>query len=310
MTFTAAVSPGAATGTVDFKDGGVTITGGGNRPISGGSASFSTSSLTNGDHSITAVYSGDSNYYGSTSSPLIQTVNPLSAPVVIITISCNGQPPPTYTLTYTAGANGTISGTSPQTVNSGGSGTSVTAVPDTGYHFVNWSDSITANPRTDTNVTSDISVTANFVINGIDHYSVSSVSSQTAGTAFNMSIQAQDANNNNITTGSETINITSGLTDTGKSPTSAATTNGAATISMTMTVAQGGQSLTFTGATSGESGTSNSFTVNPAAAATLIVSGYPSPAIVDEQHSFTVEARDTYDNTGCRLHRDRPFHQQ
>ena len=71
----------------------------------------------------------------------------------------------TYTLTYTAGANGTITGTSPQTVNHGASGTAVTAVPNTGYHFVNWSDASTANPRTDTNVTGDISVTANFAIN-------------------------------------------------------------------------------------------------------------------------------------------------
>ena len=71
----------------------------------------------------------------------------------------------TYTLTYTAGPNGTISGTSPQTVNYGGSGTAVTAVPNTGYHFVDWSDGSTANPRTDTNVTADISVTANFAIN-------------------------------------------------------------------------------------------------------------------------------------------------
>ena len=62
----------------------------------------------------------------------------------------------TYTLTYTAGTNGTISGTSPQTVNSGGSGTAVTAVPNSGYHFVDWSDASTANPRTDTNVTADI----------------------------------------------------------------------------------------------------------------------------------------------------------
>ena len=36
----------------------------------------------------------------------------------------------TYTLTYTAGANGTISGTSPQTVNYGGNGTPVTAVAE------------------------------------------------------------------------------------------------------------------------------------------------------------------------------------
>ena len=71
----------------------------------------------------------------------------------------------TYTLTYTAGAHGSISGTSPQTVADGGSGTAVTAVPATGYHFVNWSDASTANPRTDTNVLANISVTANFAIN-------------------------------------------------------------------------------------------------------------------------------------------------
>jgi uncharacterized repeat protein (TIGR02543 family) len=71
----------------------------------------------------------------------------------------------TYTLTYTAGANGSITGTSPQTVGYGGSGTAVTAVPDTGYHFVQWSDASTANPRTDTNVTASASYTATFAIN-------------------------------------------------------------------------------------------------------------------------------------------------
>ncbi len=47
-----------------------------------------------------------------------------------------------YTLTYTAGSNGSITGTSPQMVNHGGSGTAVTAVPNTGYHFVDWSDGV------------------------------------------------------------------------------------------------------------------------------------------------------------------------
>jgi len=73
--------------------------------------------------------------------------------------------PATYTLTYTAGANGTLSGTTPQTVNHGTSGSAVTAVPDTGYHFVDWSDGSTTNPRTDSNVTGNLSVTANFAIN-------------------------------------------------------------------------------------------------------------------------------------------------
>jgi uncharacterized repeat protein (TIGR02543 family) len=70
-----------------------------------------------------------------------------------------------YDLTYTAGANGSISGAVEQTVEHGGNGTAVTAEPNLGYHFVRWSDGSTANPRTDTNVTSDISVTAEFATN-------------------------------------------------------------------------------------------------------------------------------------------------
>ena len=68
----------------------------------------------------------------------------------------------TFTLTYTAGANGSIIGTTPQTVNYGTDGTAVTAQPDLGYHFVKWSDDSTQNPRTDLNVTADITVQASF----------------------------------------------------------------------------------------------------------------------------------------------------
>jgi regulation of enolase protein 1 (concanavalin A-like superfamily) len=66
-------------------------------------------------------------------------------------------------LTYSAGPNGSISGVATQTVNYGSSGTAVTAMPNTGYHFVNWSDGSLANPRTDSNVTNNITVTANFL---------------------------------------------------------------------------------------------------------------------------------------------------
>ncbi len=80
----------------------------------------------------------------------------------------------TYTLTYTAGANGSITGTSPQTVNYGADGSAVTAVPATGYSFTSWSDASTQNPRTDTGVVANISVTASFadsanpVISGVN----------------------------------------------------------------------------------------------------------------------------------------------
>ena len=71
----------------------------------------------------------------------------------------------TYTLSYNAGSHGTISGTASQTVNYEADGSQVTAVPDTGYHFVQWSDGSNDNPRTDSNVSKDINVTAIFASN-------------------------------------------------------------------------------------------------------------------------------------------------
>ena len=72
VTFTATVSPGAATGTVQFKDGGTVL---GTVTLASGTAAFATSTLAAGSHSITAVYSGDGNYNTSTSGALTQTIN-------------------------------------------------------------------------------------------------------------------------------------------------------------------------------------------------------------------------------------------
>ncbi|MFA6292255.1 MAG: pre-peptidase C-terminal domain-containing protein, partial [Victivallales bacterium] len=69
-----------------------------------------------------------------------------------------------YTLTYAAGAKGSISGNSPQHVHKGDSGSLVKAIPDTGYHFVKWSDDVMTAERTDGNVSAGLSVTATFAI--------------------------------------------------------------------------------------------------------------------------------------------------
>jgi uncharacterized repeat protein (TIGR02543 family) len=71
----------------------------------------------------------------------------------------------TYTLAYTPGNNGTILGSNVQVVSSGGSGSQVTASPNTGYHFTSWSDGSTINPRVDNNITTNLSVSANFQVN-------------------------------------------------------------------------------------------------------------------------------------------------
>ncbi len=73
----------------------------------------------------------------------------------------------TYTLSYAAGTNGTISGSSTQVVSSGSSGSPVTAVANSGYHFVSWSDASTTNPRTDANVAGNVTVTASFAVTDV-----------------------------------------------------------------------------------------------------------------------------------------------
>lgn len=72
----------------------------------------------------------------------------------------------TYTLQYLPGENGSISGDAQQTVNHGASGSPVQAIPDLGYQFASWTDGSTDNPRTDTDVTDNIEVTAQYFITG------------------------------------------------------------------------------------------------------------------------------------------------
>ena len=93
---------------------------------------------------------------GSTDNPRTDT-NVTKTTVVEAFFTLN-----TYTLTYTAGSGGTITGSSSQAVNYGASGTAVTAVANEDHEFTQWSDGVTDNPRTDTNVTTDVNVTAIF----------------------------------------------------------------------------------------------------------------------------------------------------
>jgi hypothetical protein len=82
VTFTAAVTPSAATGTVQFLDGATVL---GTSALANGTASLAIATLTQGTHSITAVYGGDANNAGSTSSVVSQTVNKLGSSVGITT---------------------------------------------------------------------------------------------------------------------------------------------------------------------------------------------------------------------------------
>jgi putative nucleotidyltransferase with HDIG domain len=65
ITFTATVNGTGATGTVTFRDGETTL---GSSTLSDGTATYTTPMLSVGSHSVTAVYDGDANFTGGTSS--------------------------------------------------------------------------------------------------------------------------------------------------------------------------------------------------------------------------------------------------
>jgi hypothetical protein len=151
VTFTATVSAntpgsGTPTGTVTFKDGGVSI---GSGTLSGGTASLTTSSLTVGTHTITVAYSGDTNFTGSSSSNYLQTVNQDASTASVVsnpnpstfgqtvtftatvTAASPGSGTPTGTVTFKDGAVSIGSGSL-----SGGSATFSTASLSAGVHTI------------------------------------------------------------------------------------------------------------------------------------------------------------------------------
>ena len=77
VTYTATVSPAPDGGPVAFADGGTTIAGCTAQPLdSSGQATCQVTYTATGSHAITAVYSGDAAYAGSTSTALTQNVVP------------------------------------------------------------------------------------------------------------------------------------------------------------------------------------------------------------------------------------------
>jgi len=91
VTFTAtvnAVSPGSGTptGTVTFYDGSTTL---GSATLGGtGAASFTTSSLSVGSHSIKVSYAGDADFKASTSAVLKQVVQAISSNITSASVNC------------------------------------------------------------------------------------------------------------------------------------------------------------------------------------------------------------------------------
>jgi sugar lactone lactonase YvrE len=118
-----ATLPSAATGSVTFYDNGTIALGTGT--VNAGTASFSSSTLTAGSYSITAAYSGDSNYSPETSSAQTFTVGQATATIGVNNIPSspvyNGSFTPAYTYSGNGSPTESVSSTTPGvcTVSSG-----------------------------------------------------------------------------------------------------------------------------------------------------------------------------------------------
>jgi len=113
LTLFASVQPpgsGSATGTVTFFDGATLL---GTATVASNSAQLPISTLTVGSHTLTAKYSGDTNFAASTSTAVTETVNQAATTA---TVSSSGNPAPfsqpvTFTATVAPAYGGTATGT-------------------------------------------------------------------------------------------------------------------------------------------------------------------------------------------------------
>jgi hypothetical protein len=292
VTFTSTVTAQgtAPTGTVKFLDGTTTL--GTGTMNAGGTATFTTTALTIGQHSITAVYSGDTNTQTSTSAILTQSVKQTTATALTTTAaSVVAGTSVTFTATIASGVTATGSvifndgGTAigNGTVNGSGVATFTTTTLAAGSHTITAQYQGDGNSLTSTSaaVTEKVqAVTSTIVVSSSDP------SSAGASVKFTATVTATGTNGS---TGalSGTVTFLDGTTTLG---TGTLNGSGVATFSTTA-LALGAHSITASyAATTFFAGSVSPVltqTVNLATSTTMLASS-ANPSIVNAAVTFTV----------------------
>ena len=270
VTFTAttqATAPGAgmpSSGTIKFYDGATLLA---TKTPASGVATFPTSSLTLGTHSITAVFGGSTSYLGSTSAALSQSV---SGAITTTSLSSNANPStfggtvsltatvasgagtPTGTVTFTDGATtlGTVSLSSGQAALS-------TASLATGTH------PITATYSGAASFLTSASAPLSQVVNSAPTTTVVSASPNPSVNGSAVAVTATVSSSAGTPTG--TVEFADGATSLG----SATVTNGVATLSVS-TLGGGSHVISATYAGDG------TFAPSTSAPLTQVVNAAPS----------------------------------
>ncbi len=201
-----------------------------------------------------------------------------------------------HTITYSANANGSISGTTTQYIDHNGTTTAVTAVPNSGYHFLRWSDNSTSNPRTDANITSSFSRSATFDVNSLEF--TAQPGTTIAGQGISFTVRIRDAYSNTMTNSDRVITVALASNPAGGTlagTLTATSVNGVATFSLPYIQKTGVYTVTVS-ATGLTSATSSSFTIIPAALSYFTVDNVVTPHEAGTFTSPRVTAYDIYDN--------------
>ncbi len=201
-----------------------------------------------------------------------------------------------HTITYSANANGSISGSTTQYVDHNGSTSAVTAVPNSGYHFLRWSDNSTSNPRTDASVTSSFSRSATFEVNSLEF--TSQPGNTVAGQGISFTVRIRDSYSNTMTNSDRVITVALASNPAGGTlagTLTATSVNGVATFSLPYIQKTGVYTVTVS-ATGLTSATSSSFTIIPAALSYFTVDNVTTPHEAGQFTSPRVTAYDIYNN--------------
>ncbi len=294
QTFAATASGGS--GTLSYQwyiDGGA---------VGSNSASYSYTASA-GTHSVTCKVtdSASTPVTSPASNTVSVTVNPTLAPPTVTPSPSTVNQGQTCSLTSST----VTTGTSPYTYQwfeRAPGGSYVTAGSNSAtFSFAtsnvtatgSWSFILQVKDNTGVSVNSSaVSVTVNASL--LNQFVFSSISTQTAGTSFSITITAKDAYGDTITnyTGTNTLTVSTGTI----TPTSSgAFKNGVWTGSVTVTGA--GSGITISTSDSGITGASGNFTVNPGALTQFAFNPIPSPQISSWSFTITVTAEDQYGNT-------------
>jgi hypothetical protein len=288
-------------GTVHFtsSDGAASLPA--DTTLTNGTGTFNATMGTSGSQSITAADTSTTAYTSTSAGIAVAG----SATHFVVSVPTPIQSYTTNQLTVTAedalgnvatGYTGTVhlTSTDPGFVNATGDSTLTNGVGTFNFAMKKaGTQTVTATDTVDSSITgtsNNVTVTPG----PANHFTISAPSTATAGTAFNLTVTANDLYGNTVTGYSGTVHFSS--TDAAATlPADSTLTNGVGTFSVKLRTA-GSQTVTaIDSVTSSITGTSNSIAVSAASASHFVVSA-PSSAAAGAPFDVTITAFDQYGN--------------